>query len=514
MTATASGTSHVETGAKNEKVTLDALFERLGRWHLPIFVFGFLRGSPVILSMMFVVFAAPIRQEYWCADPGFNSTNICDGSCQRFEFDRRVYGYTLMEEFDLVCSRSWLASLAQSLYLSGLMVGGIIHAHISDWWGRRFSAIVSLILTIITTAATAYSPSVEVFIVGRFLTACSLSGFAEAAFTIVIETVHPSMRYMPTLTIGTGISTGMMILAVSAYVLRDWIHMQLFIVATMLLLTALWTILPESPRWQLSTGRYEAAERSLEKVVKHQKNFNETHVKAIIEENKSATRETKTTRPTLGTVFAQYPLVTCVFCFCQSTSNMAWYYLTVSTTSVFNGDPYLAFLVAAISEIPAKLMNTVLIKFVPRKRSLFWSFMFSAVVLIVAIWVPSEYSWIKLISVILGRMCCSMNQSVNRVAVTESYPTVIRAIAVSMVGMTGRMGACVAPFFEELERMWSSLPIMIIAGLCCVAAVATQLLEETFGRALPDRLKKEKSPENDVHFADCNIHCMKYLVKM
>lgn len=63
-----------------------------------------------MLSMMFVVFAAPVRQKYWCADPGFNSTDICDGTCQNFEFDRETYGYTLMEQFNLVCNRSWLVS--------------------------------------------------------------------------------------------------------------------------------------------------------------------------------------------------------------------------------------------------------------------------------------------------------------------------------------------------------------------------------------------------------------------
>lgn len=44
------------------------------------------------------------------------------------------------------------------------------------------------------------------------------------------------------------------------------------------------------------------------------------------------------------------------------------------------------------------------------------------------------------------------------------------------------------------ERMWSSLPIMIVAGLCLVAALVTQALKETHGEVLPDKLKRAKAP--------------------
>lgn len=75
------------------------------------------------------------------------------------------------------------------------------------------------------------------------------------------------------------------------------------------------SFLPESPRWQLSTGRYKDAEKNLNRLVRRQKNYDESHVKAIVEERIKTTTGGQTSRPTVGTVIKQYPLVTLVFCF-------------------------------------------------------------------------------------------------------------------------------------------------------------------------------------------------------
>lgn len=56
----------------------------------------------------------------------------------------------------------------------------------------------------------------------------------------MVETVHPSMRYIPTLTVGTGIPTGMLVLPMVAYVLPNCMHVQFVIVAATLVAVALW----------------------------------------------------------------------------------------------------------------------------------------------------------------------------------------------------------------------------------------------------------------------------------
>ncbi|XP_022655028.1 solute carrier family 22 member 5-like [Varroa destructor] len=486
------------------KPTLDDLFQRLGVWHIPIFLFGFLRGIPVTMLMMYVVFSAPTRQHYWCTNAkDDNNTvpdrNTCNGSCTSFEFDRTVYGYTIMEQYGLVCDRIWLASLAQSLYLWGLMVGGVLHAHISDWWGRKTVMAVSLVWTTIVSAITAFAPNIYFFIVGRFISACGVVGFAEAAFTLVVETVSPQQRYMPTLTIGTGWSTGMLILPLFAWFLRDWTYLQLLTAVTVLPLCALWFLVPESPRWQLSTGRLNEAEKNLASLVRNNSDYSESDVSHLVDERRKAAvgiRNGKTSaRPTLFAVAKrEYRTTTFVFTFCMAVSNLLWYYLTVSTTTVAESNPYLGYSLAALSEYPTKLINSALIKWAPRKRTLFVSFGCSCVVLVAVIFLPKECSWTKLGLLIMGKVCTSVNMSVSRVAISEAYPTVIRALAISLAATAGRIGSCIAPFFEELERAssWKFLPMGVIAGLCLFASILTRLLNETFEQPLPDNVKKDE----------------------
>ncbi|OQR73276.1 solute carrier family 22 member 13-like, partial [Tropilaelaps mercedesae] len=388
----------IESVSSVEKgTTLDDLLQRLGMWHIPIFVFGFLRGLPVTMLMMFIVFSAPVRQEYRCADPDYYSNksvtiDMCDGSCTSFEFDREVYGYTIMEQYELVCKRSWLASLAQSFYLWGVMSGGILHAHISDWWGRKASIMISLAWTVVASTATVFAPNVRLFILARLISGCGIAGFGEAAFTLVLETVSPQQRYMPTLTVGTGWSTGMLILPLAAWFLRDWRSLQLFVVATTLPLIGLWFILPESPRWQLSTGRFNAAEKNLKRLVKKNQDYGEADVLRLVDERRKTANignGKPPKRPTLATVVRrEYRTTTLVFCFCMSVSNMVWYYLTVSTTTVSEDSPYLGYALAALAEYPAKLINSMLIKWVPRKKTLFTSFFFSCFVLIGVMLLP------------------------------------------------------------------------------------------------------------------------------
>lgn len=78
-----------------------------------------------------------------------------------------------------------------------------------------------------------------------------------------------------------------------------------------------YSALPESPRWQISTEHYEDAEENLKKLVKRQKEYDDSHVKAILEESIKAAKGTEMVRPSVTTVLKQYPLLTLVLCFCQ-----------------------------------------------------------------------------------------------------------------------------------------------------------------------------------------------------
>lgn len=52
--------------------------------------------------------------------------------CQEWEYDRSEVGNTIISEWDLVCDRASLTSLAEVVFLVGVGAGGVVGGWISD----------------------------------------------------------------------------------------------------------------------------------------------------------------------------------------------------------------------------------------------------------------------------------------------------------------------------------------------------------------------------------------------
>ena len=57
-----------------------------------------------------------------------------------------------------------------------------------------------------------------------------------------------------------------MVLAIDAYLIRDWVTLQLVAYVPWLILLGLWFLIPESPRWLIASGRHEKAVKVIQKM--------------------------------------------------------------------------------------------------------------------------------------------------------------------------------------------------------------------------------------------------------
>ncbi|KAH7941325.1 hypothetical protein HPB49_012313 [Dermacentor silvarum] len=230
---------------------LDTVLDKLSRCHVVIFVFAFLRGLPVTWNMMMPVFVSPSAVEFRCAEAlngtvatasgggrqiWANSTAQCftlDGTnaskpCESWVYDRSVYGKTVTEECNMVCSNRWMVSSSQSIYLAGVVVGTVAASHISDWYGRKRTILGAIVLSLGASVTTAFSTSATMYYILRFVVAMGVSGFADVIYTLIMETVSPRFRYMPTMTLDNGWTTGMLLLPWLHYLTREWRATQLY----------------------------------------------------------------------------------------------------------------------------------------------------------------------------------------------------------------------------------------------------------------------------------------------
>lgn len=144
-----------------------------------------------------------------------------------------------------------------SLYLVGMLLGSFIFGMISDQFGRLKAVILSIFVTAVSGALGAFVYNPIAFAILRI--ACGMGGIgcSMVSYVIAAETTLPSYKIITTTLVGIGFVFGELVLALEAYLIRDWVTLQLVAYLPMLILLGLYFILPESTRWLIARGETE-----------------------------------------------------------------------------------------------------------------------------------------------------------------------------------------------------------------------------------------------------------------
>ena len=99
-----------------------------------------------------------------------------------------VHCYDFVLQWDLVCDRRYLSSLATTIYFSGVMVGGVIFGTLSDLWGRKPFMLFTLYTHIFVGVGIAFADSYIVFVLLRFVQGALMQ--VGLAFMYLLGTDH------------------------------------------------------------------------------------------------------------------------------------------------------------------------------------------------------------------------------------------------------------------------------------------------------------------------------------
>ena len=150
------------------------------------------------------------------------------------------------------------------------MLGALFFGWLTDRLGRKKLFFITLAVYLVATAATAFSWNLWSFALFRFLTGAGIGGEYAAINSAIQELIPARVRGWTDLVINGSFWIGAALGAVGAIVLLDpavldpeygWRLAFLIgaVLALVIFFMRLW--LPESPRWLMTHGRADEAER-------------------------------------------------------------------------------------------------------------------------------------------------------------------------------------------------------------------------------------------------------------
>ncbi|RLW02989.1 hypothetical protein DV515_00006959, partial [Chloebia gouldiae] len=447
---------------------------------------------------------------------------------------RDVYRSTIVTEWNLVCANDWKGPLSTSLFFVGVLLGSFISGQLSDKFGRKNVLFATLAMQTGFSFIQVFSTSWEMFSVLFVLVGMGQISNYVAAFVLGTEILGKSVRVLfCTLGVCIFYAFGYMLLPLFAFFIRDWRMLLLALTLPGLLCIPLWWVIPESPRWLISQGRFQEAEDIIRKAAK----TNGITAPDVIfdpselQDVNSQKQQTYTildlmrTRNILTITIIQH-----FSCFrseqvCQMLNlpytaisvldgnvaevhgnlrkkrdlfdpaivsfrmiiSVGYFGLSLDTPNL-HGDVYVNCFLSAVIEVPAYIISWLLLRSLPRRYSMAAALFLGGCVLLFIQLVPSHLRALSILLVMLGKFGITSAFSMVYVYTAELYPTVVRNMGVGASSMASRLGSILSPYFVYLGAYDRFLPYILMGSLTVLSGILTLFLPESYGMPLPDTI--------------------------
>ncbi|KAG7153823.1 Organic cation transporter protein-like 14 [Homarus americanus] len=432
----------------------------------------------------------------------YSSTVVTESfhSCVSF------FGRAWVQQWDLVCERRVLYSTTQAVMQGGKIVAYPIFGYLIDALGRRPIVLVCVVINILAGFLVAASPTVEVYILLKLIVSATDAGTYLGIFVFVMETCATKYRAAVGCLVGIPWAIGYMITPGIAYLVRPW------------------RLLPKSPRWLITEGRFEEALKIMTKIAKvNRKPLPSDPVvlaamENIVKQGSREEEEDQTDRE--ATIMSRFLAVikqvvilltirqlrlrTLVVFFCWFAASMVYYGIALNATNL-STDPYLYIFLGGLLEVPSYLILWPALVYIGRKKSLVALYLIGAVcifaVMAIMLVYPGGEQVAKVFFSQSGKVAISAAFQVVWMYTAELFPTKYRSLAVGEASFCARLGSISSPYINDIlggYTVWA--PAALFGTVSLISAVLSLFLPETRHCTLPesnDLFSKKKDKEAD-----------------
>ncbi|XP_056099406.1 organic cation/carnitine transporter 2-like [Rhinichthys klamathensis goyatoka] len=404
-----------------------------------------------------------------------------------WRYSTEIFSSTIVSEWDLVCDSEWRVPFATSTLYMGYLLGSLVSGQLSDRFGRKKVLFTSLAAEALLMFAQSFSHSWLLFCLLYFFVGTFQISLYLTAFVLGSEALSESLRVLFT-TLGAFLHycIGYMVLPWIAFAVRDWRILLRVLSGVTVVYVPLWWLIPESPRWLLSQGRVLESEAIVREAARKNKVSAPDVIFSQVKEAGSQSNQFSIL-DVLRTSEIRKTTFMCLLLWMAI--NIGYFGLSLNTANL-SGDPFLNCFLSAVTEVPAYIVSTFLLKSCPRRPVLSAFLITGGGFLLLLQMIPDNLPSLALALEMAGKFGFTMSFTVVYIYTAELYPTVLRNLGLGMCSSAARIGSITAPYVIFLGTFSKCVPYLLMGSLTVASSVTNLFLPETFQRELPETLEQ------------------------
>ncbi|XP_053740088.1 solute carrier family 22 member 13-like [Synchiropus splendidus] len=419
---------------------------------------------------------------------GLNETTECVSG---WVYHSSLYTSTIVTDFDLVCGKSNMAEVTQTISMAGFLAGSFMFGPSAESYGRLRTTQIPTVLMMVFIIVSALSPNHYVFLVAQFMLGSGLAGYRINATVLATEWIGVTKRSFASCVSQMFACAGQCAMAGIVYFIRDWRVAQFAIAGLQALVFIYIWFIPESARWLLERGRTEEAKTLIRKVAAiNKRNIPEDYLHKVKEEGPVQKGRIRALLSS-GVLMKYLAIVS----FAWFSLNLGYFCLSLNVGK-FGLSIFLVQFLFGACETPAHLLCILFLELTGRKRSLILTLLAGAFVCLLTLAFPQENAAAITALVTVGKFFLNWAGSICMVYIQELFPTSVRQTAVGLGSIAFRIAGLLSPSVNMLAVYHWAAPIIIFSSLTALSGALVFLLPETRRTELPDSAAEAEGTRN------------------